>query len=298
EKPLMEENNPNLAPATSGRRSVKAESDFNCYPVWKEKWKKRCCRRVREDRSRLIWKMRLPGAKSLYKEDEDAIKSALQGIVSDELRRIRQVDDNGDKNKKLLNPQSAVEDDDMLWEYEGLHDAYDCDREEILLEMQRIFYEDLKEESNMKESEPWEDREDEYLARAVYEHMQLSNEVEKKKVWCPVCMEGELVEKSKVIDCTLCPLQLDKCDEVTCYDQSSKESILSVSLSLSVLIDDLVWLGFQVTLERVECRLADVHAEHYDGGCRQKPKLGIGTRFGLTALYISCEECNIFDLVI
>ncbi|CAN0897469.1 hypothetical protein LINGRAHAP2_LOCUS19148 [Linum grandiflorum] len=272
ERAMMEEkNNPNMAPATSGRRSVKGKYDSNSYPIWKEKWRESCCKRVRQDRSQLIWKMRLSGAKSLDKQDQDSIKSALRGIVSDELKRIRQDDDDNDGgNKKLLIAQSAVDnDDDMLWEYDGLHDAYDGDCEEILLEMQRIFYEDLKEESNMKESEPsadeWEDREDEYLARAVYEHMQLSNEVG-KKVWCPVCMQGELLEKSKVIHCTLCSLELNKCDEVT--------------------------------LDRIDCRLADVHAEHFARGCRQKPKFRIRTRFGLTALYMSCQDCNVFDLVI
>jgi hypothetical protein len=35
----------------------------------------------------------------------------------------------------------------MLWEYDGLHDAYQGECEEILLEMQKIFYEDLRDET-------------------------------------------------------------------------------------------------------------------------------------------------------
>lgn len=35
---------------------------------------------------------------------------------------------------------------DELWEYSGLQDAYQGECEEILLEMQRIFYEDLRRE--------------------------------------------------------------------------------------------------------------------------------------------------------
>lgn len=35
---------------------------------------------------------------------------------------------------------------DALWEYDGLHTAYQGECEEILLEMQRIFYEDLRTE--------------------------------------------------------------------------------------------------------------------------------------------------------
>lgn len=35
-------------------------------------------------------------------------------------------------------------DDDLLWDYQGPHTAYHGDCQEILLEMQKIFYEDLK----------------------------------------------------------------------------------------------------------------------------------------------------------
>lgn len=35
---------------------------------------------------------------------------------------------------------------DTLWEYDGLQNAYQGDCEEIMLEMQKIFYEDSREE--------------------------------------------------------------------------------------------------------------------------------------------------------
>lgn len=41
-------------------------------------------------------------------------------------------------------PISASETNDLLWEYDGLHAACQEEREEILLEMQRIFYDDLR----------------------------------------------------------------------------------------------------------------------------------------------------------
>ena len=107
--------------------------------------------------------------------------------------------------------------DDMIWEYDGLHEAYQGECEEILLEMQKIFYEDLENEQIGKgkfallygydslynfrresecfvqltslslklyllNAEPdsyintWEDEEDEYLARAVFENMQLNDD--------------------------------------------------------------------------------------------------------------------------
>lgn len=69
---------------------------------------------------------------------QDLINSSLQGIVSDELRKIK-----GLTVDESSVPTSFNATDDMIWEYDGLHTAYEGDCEEILLEMQRIFYEDL-----------------------------------------------------------------------------------------------------------------------------------------------------------
>lgn len=69
---------------------------------------------------------------------QDLINSSLQGIVSDELRKIK-----GLSQDESSAPTSCNATDDMIWEYDGLHTAYEGDCEEILLEMQRMFYEDL-----------------------------------------------------------------------------------------------------------------------------------------------------------
>ncbi|KAJ6674490.1 hypothetical protein OIU85_010741 [Salix viminalis] len=45
-------------------------------------------------------------------------------------------------------------------------------------------------------------------------------------------------------------------------------------------------------------RLAGAHDEHLDRGCRSKPKFCIETRFGLTALFIVCQDCSAFEVVI
>lgn len=74
------------------------------------------------------------------------IKSAFQDIFSDELKKIKDQSLN-DYNENL---PSAPEVDDVLWEYEGLQDAYEGEGEEILLEMQRIFYEDLNVDLRQK----------------------------------------------------------------------------------------------------------------------------------------------------
>lgn len=79
---------------------------------------------------------------SLY---QGLIQSAFEDIVSDELKKLKQI--SWDANLKVRT--SVPEIDDVLWEYDGVHDAYQGDCEEILLEMQRIFYEDLNPESNV-----------------------------------------------------------------------------------------------------------------------------------------------------
>lgn len=77
---------------------------------------------------------------------QEYIKSAFRDIVSDELKKIKSTS----VADSLKTVHGAHEQADMLWEYDGLHNAYQGDCEEILLEMQRIFYEDLDSEQNRK----------------------------------------------------------------------------------------------------------------------------------------------------
>ncbi|KAI4354016.1 hypothetical protein L6164_002917 [Bauhinia variegata] len=252
--------------STVTRQSPKSDFPFNKYPIWKDKLRENCCKRVREDRARLLWKIRLPPSQSRQQNEEDIIRSAFQGIVSDELKKIK--DSSLDNLRKT--PTSDCEVDDMLWEYNGVNNTYQGDCETILLEMQRIFYEDLKLEATIEglESgiEVWED-EDEYLACAVYEHMQLNeDQAHRKKIWCPICKQGELKESQLLISCTRCELQLNKANELT--------------------------------LDLLRDRLADAHTKHLDRGCRLKPRFCFKTKFSLTALYISCEGCDTFEVVI
>ncbi|XP_015162826.1 uncharacterized protein [Solanum tuberosum] len=136
----------------------------------------------------------------------------------------------------------------------------------MLLEMQRIFYEDLRMEETKEQvsNETWEDEEDEYLARAVYKHMNL-NEKAGKEVWCPICKQGELKEDCHHIYCSPCGLRLNRDDEVN--------------------------------LEVLRNRLDEAHSDHLDQGCRLKSKFCVETRFDLAALYITCQGCNMFELV-
>ncbi|KAK7310548.1 hypothetical protein RJT34_08118 [Clitoria ternatea] len=229
------------APAPS-RTSLKSDSAFNKYQLWKHKLRENCYKRLRDDRTRLLWKFRC----NQQEDDVNMVKSAFQDIVSDEFRKIK-----------------ASHDD--LWDYEPSQ----C--QDILIEMQTIFYQDLKSQPLIQDLESdidtWEDEVDEYLARAVYEHMQLNaDEVHVEEIWCPICKQGQLKENHNLIYCTCCELQLNKADELT--------------------------------LDFLRDRLAEVHMEHLDRGCRLKPKFCIKTKFNLTALYISCEACDTFEVVI
>ncbi|RDX73658.1 RPA-interacting protein, partial [Mucuna pruriens] len=242
---------------TATRPSLKSDSPFNKYQLWKEKLRDNCYKRVRDDRTRLLWKFRrnqqvglIPNL-NCYLWQEDIVKSAFHDIVSDEFNKMKQSDE-------------------LLWEYEGLPDTtYQGECEDIMLEMQRIFYQDLNSQSLIQDVESdietWEDEVDEYLAHAVYEHMQLNtDEAHGKEVWCPICKQGELKDSHNLIYCTRCELQLNKASELT--------------------------------LDFLRERLAEVHTEHLDRGCRLKPTFCMKTKFNLTALYISCEGCDTFEV--
>lgn len=248
------------------RPSLKTRISFNNYQSWKDKLRENCFKRVREDRTRLLWRLRLSDTKDQSLLYQDIVKSTFQDIVSNELRRIK--NSSLDENSGNLTPHQSNDDD--IWEYDGLHAVYQGDCEEMLLEMQKIFYEDLTEEEFRNESNvsnrTWDDEEDEYLAHAVYEHMQLNGEQVKNVVWCPVCKQGELQQKCHLICCTLCQLKLDRDDEIN--------------------------------LELLRNRLAEAHTEHLDRGCRLKPEFSTESRFQLTALYIKCQGCNMFEIVI
>lgn len=238
------------------RKSLKTH-----HPNFIDKLRQNCFRRVREERALLLWKLRSNGRQSSSRKE--IVESTFRDIVSDELQKIKQSPPSGCKNN------SASEIDDILWEYDGFADtSTESESEELLIEMQRLLYEDLREEMIRRELEVYEE-EDEYLAQAVYEHMQLNDDQVGKndKVWCPICKQGELQEAYHLIYCTRCKLRLD-------------------------LENDKVNLNF------LRDRLGEVHEEHLERGCKGTPNFCLETAFDLTALYIKCQICNKFEIVL
>jgi len=128
-----------------------------------------------------------------------------------------------------------------------------------------------------------------------YNHFQAA---ETAKLWCPVCKQGDLRETHNLIYCTLCKLRLDLGeDKVVCICVSAGCLYKSFGKrQLGNLIASI--FPHQMTLEFLRERLANAHTDHFDRGCKSAPKFCLQTMFGLTALYIQCEECSTFDIVV
>ncbi|CAD6272123.1 unnamed protein product [Miscanthus lutarioriparius] len=227
-------------------------------PDWKSELRTNCLRRVRKDRTDLLWRIRKQG--QLPANDMEKVETAVRNIISDEIEKLKQSNE-GKEDQEM----------DVIWEYQGPQSAKpaEIESEDILLEMERLLYEDIREELIRKQLEAL-DEEDAYLAQSVFDHMQLNDNeaAETAKLWCPVCKRGDLRETHNLIYCTLCKLRLD-------------------------LGEDKV-----MTLEFLRERLANAHTDHFDRGCKSAPKFCLQTMFGLTALYIQCEECSTFDIVV
>ncbi|KAL5662169.1 hypothetical protein ACJX0J_029294, partial [Zea mays] len=157
-----------------------------------------CLRRVRKDRNDLLWKIRKQGLPGNVMEK---VRSAVRSVISDEVEKLKQ-----------SNTENEDQEMDVIWEYQGLHAAKpaEIESEDILLEMERLVCEDIREEVIRKQLEAL-DEEDAYLAQSVLDHMQLNDieAAETAKLWCPVCKQGDLRETRNLIYCTLCNLRLD-----------------------------------------------------------------------------------------
>ncbi|CAL4908249.1 unnamed protein product [Urochloa decumbens] len=226
-------------------------------PDWKSELRTNCMKRVKKDRINLLWKIRAQG--QLPANDMKKVESAVRNIISDEIEKLKQANE-GQEDQEM----------DVIWEYQGPQSAKpaEIESEDVLLEMERLLYEDLREELIRKELEAL-DEEDAYLAQAVFDHMQLNDNggAENAKIWCPVCKQGELRDTHNLIYCTLCDLRLDLGED-------------------------------KITLDFLRERLANAHTEHFDRGCRSAPKFCLQTMYSLTALYMQCEECRTFDIVV
>ncbi|CAH2079368.1 unnamed protein product [Thlaspi arvense] len=262
-KNAKDEKSAKAASTIPKRPYIKSQSAFD-YSIRKQKLRESCFRRVREERTRLLWKLRYSDCQS--SDQKEIIHSAFREIVTDELKKIE------DSSRNLSgNPNVTPDSDDILWEYEGPKYTCEGDSEVILLEMQQIFYNELISETTTRNGsyvqiETWEDEEDDYLADLVSQHMLLNSEHEQNQIWCPICKQGELTENHQHIYCSRCDMQLN--------------------------------IGEEVNLNILQERLAEAHSEHLERGCRLKPKFSLQSLYNLKALYITCEACNIFEVVV
>ncbi|PIA25136.1 hypothetical protein AQUCO_12500033v1 [Aquilegia coerulea] len=192
---------------------------------WKHKLRDNCFNRIQADRNRLLWKLRTssspPSLTSLPYNNKDFMQCTFQHIVSDELNKLKN-SDTGDVD---------------IWEYDAFQNNSDTEREDILIQMQRFFYQDLtatQHSTNTTEQDDyegtWEEEEDDYLAKLAFDQLQLNTD--------------------------------------------------------------------QVNVEFLRVRLAEAHSDHLERGCMLAPKFCMETRFNLTALYIQCAACSIFEIVL
>ncbi|KAG6522922.1 hypothetical protein ZIOFF_020078 [Zingiber officinale] len=194
---------------------------------------------------------------------QNIMESTLRDIVSHELQKIKQ--SSSHENQRNLTSYN----NDFVWEFDGLNEeiSTEIESEDLMLEMQKLLYEDLREEYIRRELEFFEE-EDKYLAEAVLDHMNLSDDQisENSKVWCPICKKGELRENYQLVYCTHCSLRLDPGND-------------------------------KINLDFLKVRLGEVHLEHLNRGCRAAPKFLMHNMFNLNALFIQCEACDTFEIV-
>nr|POF04631.1 hypothetical protein CFP56_39165 [Quercus suber] len=78
----MEDEDASASPSRLRRRGLslkkKTHSHFNNYHFWKHKLREKCYKRVREDRTRLLWKLRLPSSPN-HNNNKVKIAVVLEG---------------------------------------------------------------------------------------------------------------------------------------------------------------------------------------------------------------------------
>ncbi|CAM6095918.1 unnamed protein product [Calypogeia fissa] len=244
-------------------------------PQWKDKLKEICLQRVRKERSKLLWDIRLTNKHASATSHNDSVGSAFELIVADELQKVKY--QNGVVQEPELKDgqvQGMEQKDghDMIWEHEtpdAPTELGDEEYEALMLAMEHALYEDMHAELEdrdaalVEEYETVHSLEDESLA-AVVEHWQ---EHEEGGLLCPLCRTRRLQQSQRSIFCGCGRFQLDTQHE-------------------------------QVGLEFLQRRLAEVLQEHIDSGCRGQGTFSIQRRFGIGALYMQCSVCDCFQLVL
>lgn len=244
------------------RQSIKRVAIKAWHPHWKEKFRESCLQRVKKERNRLLWKIRSAG-KSLQ-VCRDVTESAFRHILSDEITRPKQT--SGSQHSC-----GGTDCDSMLWEYElieTLSELSQEDYEELMIAMENILHEEMHTKFQEKEATLLNDfdntcaQEDDCLATLLG---QLQGRED--GLLCPICKVGNLDQIQHLIYCSCGHLRLDVQHE-------------------------------KVNLEFLRGRLEELLQQHYEIGCRSQPFFCTDNRFSVTALYMQCSSCEMFELVL
>lgn len=229
-------------------------------PHWKEKLRESCLQRVKKERRQLLWKIRSAGKSS----PQDVAGSALGQILTDEINRLKHA-------KGSEKPHAETDYDAMLWEYEPYDDSAGLDKEdyeEFMIAMERILHEEMQTEKMEKEAALLAEfekscAEEDHLLATLLEQLQTRED----GLLCPICKAGYLEQARHIIYCNCGNLRLDVQNE-------------------------------KVNLDYLQGRLAEVLQQHHDLGCKRQPAFHMDEKFSVTALYMQCSSCEMFELVL
>lgn len=229
---------------------------------WKQKLRENCLKRVRHERSQLLWKIRSQGPLATASDKE----LALRGILSNEISRFTE----SPGRPRDRDAAAGGQDNDMLWEYEpqpGGSSVLDSEEyASLILEMEQALYEDARRDLEAREASMLEEYEKtEALEDQMVDSLLRHSAAEESGVLCPMCRRGALQQEQQIIFCC-CGFRLDT-------------------------------LNDQIGLMFLKNRLAELWQKHADL-CKEFPSFLKGDEFGFSALYMQCNTCYTFDLVI
>jgi hypothetical protein len=279
---------------------------------------KECVDRVRKNRASLLWQQRTSGnGLRTY-----ASREALGNIVAQELQKVvKDLEEDQSKSPsapattsganlssafspqshhpeniqpefvnsnhlRLSSSEAAVESgrdetdaaNDMLWDFDPL-DVSDMSRdpsgnlseleyEDLMLEMERTLHEEMEEEAQRHEMAIVMEYEkaEAALRDSIEAHERMMLEGSTPAVLCPLCQRGRLFQGNNSIFCINGDFRID-----TQHDH--------------------------INLQYLQNRLEEVCQDH-SKSCAQVPGFVLQERFNIKALYLACQDCGTFQIVI
>lgn len=209
-----------------------------------------------------MWKIRSAG-KSSHMPQESAL--------SDFGHKVTDGVDWMSKENGGLNSYAGIDYNGMLWEYkqcETLSEMTEEEHEELMVAMENILFEGTEIETQEKGAALFEDFKNSF----VQENISLLNsrsqfQIREDGLLCPICKIGHLHQIQGLIYCNCGHLRVEVGTE-------------------------------KGNVEFLRGRLEEISKQHLDLGCKNHPVFCMDNRFSVTALYMQCSSCDMFELVL